>query len=162
MHPLAITHFSVVNALGAGASSVASALRARRSGLAACAFETVALDTWIGQVAGLDEVRVRPDLGAYDCRNNRLAQRGLELDGYAGAVRVARAKYGAARIGVFLGTSTSGILQTELAYRRRARAEGVDDGKMADRQWLHISLTVSENPISSPLTGARKIQFPPP
>ena len=31
----------------------------------------------------------------------------------------ARDRYGARRIGVFLGTSTSGILQTELAYRRR-------------------------------------------
>ncbi len=31
----------------------------------------------------------------------------------------AREKYGPARIGVFVGTSTSGILETELAYRRR-------------------------------------------
>ena len=36
------------------------------------------------------------------------------------SVRAARDRYGADRIGVFLGTSTSGILQTELAYRRRA------------------------------------------
>lgn len=119
MQPLAINHFSIVNSLGAGASSVTGALRARRSGLAACDFETVALDTWIGHVAGLDEFRVRSDLGAYDCRNNRLAQLGLELDGYAAAVSAAREKYGATRIGVFMGTSTSGILQTELAYRRR-------------------------------------------
>ena len=119
MQPLAITRFSIVNCLGAGADNVASALRARRPGLTACDFETVALDTWIGRVAGLDDVRVRPDLAAYDCRNNRLAQLGLELDGYAEAVSAAREKYGAGRIGVFMGTSTSGILQTELAYRRR-------------------------------------------
>ena len=119
MQPLAISHFSIVNSLGAGAGKVAGALRARRSGLRACEFETVALDTWIGQVAGLDEFRVPANLGAYDCRNNRLAQLGLELDGYAAAVSAAREKYGAARIGVFMGTSTSGILQTELAYRRR-------------------------------------------
>jgi 3-oxoacyl-[acyl-carrier-protein] synthase-1 len=31
----------------------------------------------------------------------------------------AREKYGPERIGVFVGTSTSGILETELAYRRR-------------------------------------------
>ena len=119
MQPLAINHFSIVNSLGAGAAAITGALRARRSGLAACDFETVALDTWIGHVAGLDEFRVRSDLGAYDCRNNRLAQLGLELDGYAAAVSAAREKYGAGRIGVFMGTSTSGILQTELAYRRR-------------------------------------------
>ncbi|EWS53883.1 3-oxoacyl-[acyl-carrier-protein] synthase 2 [Methylibium sp. T29] len=36
----------------------------------------------------------------------------------------ARARFGPRRIGVFLGTSTSGILQTELAYRRRDPATG--------------------------------------
>ena len=124
MLPLAVSHFSIVNSLGAGTTAVAGALRARRSGLAACDFETVTLDTWIGQVAGLDEFRVRADLDAYDCRNNRLAQRGLELDGYADAVAAAREKYGAGRIGVFMGTSTSGMLQTELAYRRRDARTG--------------------------------------
>jgi len=39
-------------------------------------------------------------------------------------VRAAIAKYGAQRIGVFLGTSTSGILQTELAYRHRDPVTG--------------------------------------
>jgi len=116
---LAISHYSVVNCLGAGARAVADAMRDKRSGLARCDFETVALDTYIGRVPGLEEARVRPDLGAYDCRNNRLAQLGIELDGFAGAVAQARDRYGAARVGVFLGTSTSGILETELAYRRR-------------------------------------------
>jgi 3-oxoacyl-[acyl-carrier-protein] synthase-1 len=119
MQPLAITHFSLVNSLGAGAQQTLAALHEKRSGLTACDFETVTLDTCIGRVGGLEEFRVRPDLAAYDCRNNRLAQWGLEADGYAAAVEAARAKYGAARIGVFLGTSTSGILETELAYRRR-------------------------------------------
>src|SRR5664279_970134 len=119
MQPLAISHYSIVNSLGAGAAAVARALREGRTGLTPCDFETVELETWIGQVAGLDAVRLRPDLSAYDCRNNRLAQAGLESDGYAGAVAAAREKYGAARIGVFMGTSTSGILQTEQAYRRR-------------------------------------------
>ena len=124
MQPLAINHFSVVNSLGAGAAAITDALHAKRSGLAACDFETVTLDTWIGKVAGLDEFRLRADLAAYECRNNRLAQLGLESDGYATAVAAAREKYGAARIGVFMGTSTSGILQTELAYRHRDPLDG--------------------------------------
>jgi hypothetical protein len=57
--------------------------------------------------------------GHYDCRNNRLTQMGLETDGFADRVRAAIARYGKTRVGVFLGTSTAGILQTELAYRRR-------------------------------------------
>src|SRR6185436_1732104 len=105
--------------LGAGSEAVTGALRERRSGLTACDFETVELDTYIGQVSRLDQVRIPTGLGAYDCRSNRLAQLGLGTDGFSGAVAAARAKYGNGRIGVFMGTSTSGILQTELAYRRR-------------------------------------------
>jgi 3-oxoacyl-[acyl-carrier-protein] synthase-1 len=41
---------------------------------------------------------------------------GLEQDGSRAELAVRDRKYGAERIGVFLGTSTSGILQTELAY----------------------------------------------
>jgi 3-oxoacyl-[acyl-carrier-protein] synthase-1 len=93
-------------------------LRARRSGLNPCAFEDVDLETYIAKIEALDSYRVRLDLSAYDCRNNRLAQLCLEQDGFPDAVSAAKSKYGAARIGLFLGTSTSGILQTELAYRR--------------------------------------------
>ncbi len=124
MQPLAISHYSIVNSLGAGSQAILDALRERRSGLTPCDFETVALDTYIGRVPGLEEARVRSDLGAYDCRNNRLAQIGLELDGFARTVAQARNRYGAARIGVFLGTSTSGMLTTELAYPRRDPVTG--------------------------------------
>jgi 3-oxoacyl-[acyl-carrier-protein] synthase I len=124
MQPLAIRGYSAVNALGEGAAAMFGALRECRSGLAPCDFETVELDTYIGRVRGLEDARVRGDLAAYDCRNNRLAQLGLELDGFAGAVAAARERYGAARIGVFMGTSTSGILETELAYRRRDERTG--------------------------------------
>lgn len=124
MRPLAITGYSIVNGAGAGSDAMFDALIERRSGLARCDFETVALDTYIGRVRGLEEMRVRRDLAAYDCRNNRLAQLGLELDGFAAAVAAARDRYGAARIGVFMGTSTSGILETELAFRRRDPGTG--------------------------------------
>ena len=119
MQPLAISRYSIVNCLGAGLRAVADAMREKRSGLAPCDFETVKLDTHIGRVRGLEALPVRSDLGAYDCRNNRLAQLGIELDGFAGAVSQASDRYGPARVGVFMGTSTSGILETELAYRRR-------------------------------------------
>ena len=124
MQPLAISRYSIVNCLGAGSRAVADAIRGRRSGLVPCDFETVALDTYIGRVPGLEEARVRPDLGAYDCRNNRLAQLGLDADDFAGAVTGARKRYGAQRMGVFVGTSTSGILEAELAYRRRDPQSG--------------------------------------
>lgn len=119
MRPLAISRYSIVNCLGAGSRAVADAMRGKRSGLTPCDFETVALDTCIGRVAGLEELRVRSDLVDHDCRNNRLAQLCLDADDFAGAVACARKRYGAERIGVFVGTSTSGILEAELAYRHR-------------------------------------------
>ena len=113
-----------MNSLGSGRSAVAKALREQRSGLAPCAFETVDLETFVGQVAGLEGGSVRADLSRYDCRNNRLAQLGLELDGFSSAVRRAAQTYGTNRIGVFMATSTSGMLETELAYRRLEPSTG--------------------------------------
>src|SRR5262245_3224117 len=104
--------------VGRGTAALLAALRERRSGLAPCRFETVALDTWVGEVADLD-VPVREDLARFDCRNNRLAQAGLEQDSFVDAVRAAVERYGAHRVAVLIGTSTTGILSTELAYRRR-------------------------------------------
>ena len=124
MRPLQLTRTTLTSCLGRGLEATFAALRARASGLAPCRFGDAQLDTCIGEVAGVDEVRLEPALRAYDCRNNRLAALGLEQDGFAEAVRQAAARLGAQRIGVFLGTSTSGILQTELAYRRRDPASG--------------------------------------
>ncbi|MES2562607.1 MAG: beta-ketoacyl-[acyl-carrier-protein] synthase family protein [Pseudomonadota bacterium] len=124
MQPIRVTAYSIVNSLGVGRNPVVESLRARRSGLHPCDFDTVDLDTYIGRVPALDEIKVRTDLERYDCRNNRLAQLALETDGFADAVRAARERYGADRVGVFLGTSTSGLLQAELAYRERDPMSG--------------------------------------
>ena len=116
---LQFTAFTLVSPLGAGTNATLSALLAGKSGLARCDFLDVDLDTYIGRINGLEDRPVRSDLAAYDCRNNRLAQLGLEQDNFAGAIEAARGRYGRERIGLFLGTSTSGILETELAYRQR-------------------------------------------
>lgn len=101
-----------------------AAMREGRSGLAPCHFDTVDLPTFVGEVEGVDAVGMRADLAEFDCRNNRLAQLGLQQDDFAAAVRAAADKYGRERVGIFIGTSTAGILQTELAFRRRDPASG--------------------------------------
>jgi 3-oxoacyl-[acyl-carrier-protein] synthase-1 len=101
-----------------------NALRQRRVGLQLSDFETVDLITFIGEVEGVDEVKLPEHLSHFDCRNNRLALLGLNQDGFADAVRNAITQYGSKRVGVFLGTSTAGILQTEQAYRRRDSETG--------------------------------------
>jgi 3-oxoacyl-[acyl-carrier-protein] synthase-1 len=124
MQPLHLRQYTITTCLGRGRAATLDALRRRASGLAARRFESAALDTCIGEVEGLDEVRLPAALAAWDCRNNRLAELALAQDGFATAVGAAAARHGAQRMGVFLGTSTSGILQTELAYRRRAPRDG--------------------------------------
>ncbi|HWH82754.1 MAG TPA: beta-ketoacyl-[acyl-carrier-protein] synthase family protein [Burkholderiaceae bacterium] len=119
MTPLAITACSLTTALGAGNAATLAALRAGRSGLAPVRFEALPLTTWTGEVEGVDAVAIPSDLRSFDCRNNRLAWLGLAQDGLLDAIAAARARWGAHRVGVFLGTSTSGLLQTEHAYRRR-------------------------------------------
>jgi 3-oxoacyl-[acyl-carrier-protein] synthase-1 len=122
--PLWISHFTATSGIGRGLPQTLAALRERRGGLVPCAFDTVDIPTFIGEVPGVDAVQLPAHLAAFDCRNNRLALLGLMQDGFADAVAAAVRKHGARRIGLFLGTSTSGILQTELAYRRRDPAHG--------------------------------------
>ena len=124
MKPLAVVDFTLVSALGHGRAPTLAALQAGRSGLARQDFETATLGSWIGVVAGADAVALASELAAHDCRNNRLAELALRADGFGERVRRAARRWGAARVGVFLGTSTSGILQTELAYRHRDAATG--------------------------------------
>jgi 3-oxoacyl-[acyl-carrier-protein] synthase I len=118
LKPILLSSFTATSCIGQGLDQTLNALRSKHSGLAKCGFETVDLDTFIGEVAGVDNVSIPQHLANYNCRNNRLAQLTLEQDHFGEAVQSAIDKYGRNRVGIFIGTSTSGILQTELAYRK--------------------------------------------
>ncbi len=124
MNPLRMSHFTATSCLGHGQAATLAALEAERSGLSACDFETVALETQIGAVADVDAVQLPPALRDFDCRNNRLAQLALQQDGFHDAVQASARRWGRERVGVFIGTSTSGILETEIAYRQRDPGSG--------------------------------------
>lgn len=119
MRPLLISQFTAVSCLGTGLTQTRAALHAQRSGLALCRFDTVDIDTYVGEVPAVDDERLAPGLHDFDCRNNRLAQLALRQDDFVAAVQACIARHGSRRVGVLLGTSTSGILETELAYRHR-------------------------------------------
>ncbi len=121
--PLRLSQLAIVSSLGAGLDATADALKAGRTGLRAREFPG-GVATWIGEIPELDNLRLDDELAAYDCRNNRLAVFALAQDGFRGAVENARIKYGSGRIGLFLGTSTSGIQETETAYGRRDATSG--------------------------------------
>lgn len=124
MNPLLLTHFTATSCAGRGLDATLDALSAARSGLAPCDFEGAALHTFTGRVAGIEDAPVRADFAEFDCRNNRLAQLAMMQDGFDERVREAIGRHGAQRVGVFMGTSTAGILETELAYQRRDAQTG--------------------------------------
>ena len=168
MNPLWLSDFTATSSIGRGLDQTLAALRQRRAGLVPCAFDTVELATFIGEVAGVDAVQLPAHLADFDCRNNRLALLGLTQDGFAEAVRAAIAKYGAQRVGLFLGTSTSGILQTELAYRRRDPVTGAlpadfiyrtthNTFSVADFTRHYFSLTGPAVVVSSACSSSAKV-----
>ncbi|HEC30307.1 MAG TPA: beta-ketoacyl-[acyl-carrier-protein] synthase family protein [Gammaproteobacteria bacterium] len=114
---LAVRAYTLSNSLGVGMSASLEGLREERSGLHPCELPNIDLNTWVGQVDGLDDVVLDQDLAQYNCRNNHLADLALQQDGFIDHVQQSIDKYGADRIGVFIGTSTSGIEETEKAYR---------------------------------------------
>ena len=83
MKPLAVTDYTLASAIGTGRAAALASLREGRSGLQRRRFETAALDTWIGEVPGVDAVHVPAPLAQFDCRNNRLAWLGLQEIGRA-------------------------------------------------------------------------------
>jgi 3-oxoacyl-[acyl-carrier-protein] synthase-1 len=122
--PLRVAAFTIVTALGRGVAPTLAGLRRGTSGLRPCDFRDADIATWIGRVDGVEDEPITGALAAFDCRNNRLTRLALLQDGFAERVAQARARYGAERIGLFLGTSTSGIEATEQAYQRRDPVSG--------------------------------------
>jgi 3-oxoacyl-[acyl-carrier-protein] synthase-1 len=124
MTPLAIRAYTTSSAAGIGKAATAASLRDARSGLVPNDLEWAPLECWIGRVNAAEDVVLPAALAAYDCRNNRLALLALEQDGFVSAVAEVKRRHGPGRMGVFLGTSTSGIRSTEIAYQHRDRHTG--------------------------------------
>lgn len=119
MNRFRITAITVASAMGVGMAATRTALLERRGGLRPCDLAAMPDDIWIGRVAAAEAIDLPAPLAAFACRNTRLAELALGQDGFLDAVAAARRRHGAARIAVVLGTSTSGIAETEGAWARR-------------------------------------------
>lgn len=115
---LAISHYTATSAAGIGLPELRRSLAERRSGLRKNDFEGCDLDTWIGRVAGVENVELPERLIDLQSRNNQLAWLGLQQDDILGAIDSLSDNIGAHRIGVIMGTSTSSIGRTEESYAR--------------------------------------------
>jgi 3-oxoacyl-[acyl-carrier-protein] synthase-1 len=96
MTPLVLSKFTATSCIGRGTAQTLESLDSERSGLAPCRFETVRLDTHVGEVTDVDAQRLPQEWRRYDCRNNRLAEMGLGQDGFAEAVEEAARRHGRA------------------------------------------------------------------
>ena len=124
MEPLILSKFTLTSALGCGLKELEQGFSNQRSGLEPCDLKFANLSTYIGRVDEVESSPVVERLKEFDCRNNRLAQLALQQDGFEQTVEDAKIRYGSERIGLFLGTSTSGILETEKAYTQRDPVTG--------------------------------------
>ncbi|HET6805105.1 MAG TPA: beta-ketoacyl-[acyl-carrier-protein] synthase family protein [Frateuria sp.] len=116
--PLAVSAYTATSALGHGLEAHRRALEQARTGLRPNDFSLDPLQCWVGRVDDIEQAPLPTPFAAWECRNNRLAWLGLNQDGFLDAVRAARARYGATRVALLMGTSTASIGATEEAYRR--------------------------------------------
>jgi len=145
--PLPITAWTLYTALGRGARAHLDALSANHSGLAPPSFD-LPFTTEVGAVSdALDPLPA--SLAPYDTRLTRLAA--AMADDLAPEIRRAVARWGAERIGLFLGTSTAGILRTERAWGDLRRTGALDP----DYQYLRQHAYDSVLAVVGALTGVR-------
>lgn len=114
--PAAITAYQCVSAAGDDTEALWRGLRANRPALRPIELFPLPFETLVGEVRA-ELPAIRPTLRRYDCRNARLALKALNQGGFRSVVEKAAERHGPARLGVVLGTSTSGIYDSEAAYR---------------------------------------------
>ena len=112
-----ITHRSLVTCLGRGRKIHVEALRSGRTGLAPPKEFDVPFDCFVGEVSDLWSLKFPTKCTGFDNRANRLAFVALQTDEFEVAVQEAIGKWGVARCGIVLGTSTSGMDHLEGVYR---------------------------------------------
>ena len=116
--PLAVSTFvnayTLTSALGNGLAALRRSLREDRACLDDVGWDDCDVPCHLGRVDLAEELCVPP---ARESRINRLVELGLRQDDFGETVETAKAEFGAARCGLVLGTSTSGIDRTEAAYR---------------------------------------------
>ena len=119
LSPVYLHALGMVNALGGDVASIVPALEAAQSpgmGL----MHTGIGDAYVGRVSTPLDIALPATLKRFDCRNNRMLLAALEQ--IRPEIEAARERYGAHRIGVVLGTSTSGIDAAEVAFVHQAQA----------------------------------------
>ncbi len=112
----------MVNSLGADLDTITRALTAAHAPGTGLMLRQ-GREVFVAQVTTPLERAPSGALARYDCRNNRLLLAALSQ--IETEIESACARYGAHRVGVVLGTSTSGIAAAEAALREKQRSGGM-------------------------------------
>ncbi len=128
LSPVAITAYASICAAGVGKQALQAALLANEAKLNPLTLFDIAFSTRVGEVV-TELPKVNAELRIYDSRNARMALAALNHveDNLRPTIGLAKNRYGGKRIGVIIGTSTSGLYETEAAY-----CQLVEQGHMPD------------------------------
>lgn len=118
-----VLDYDLLCAAGNNKDELRRALQNQRGGLSKNAYPHSHLKTWVGSVQAIDDFTWQSGEKKWQSRNNALAA--MAFDNARLQQKIARLirHYGANRLGVVIGSSTSSIDRTEDAYR--ALSEGV-------------------------------------
>ena len=114
-----VNQLTLTSALGAGMQATRSTLAAGRSALSAEPWSDCDVPCYLGRVDLPEDRDIAPERLS---RNNLLIEHALAQDDFADHVADAIQRYGAHRVGIVMGTSTSSIDRTEAAYRALCQA----------------------------------------
>ena len=115
--PIMLVAAEAVSAAGDNLDHAWQALKSKRSGLRVNTVAHCELDTFVGKVDAADDTPLDETDAEFESRNNRLIALALARQSFIEQVNAYRDRYGAARMGLVMGSSTSSIDRTEDAYR---------------------------------------------
>jgi 3-oxoacyl-[acyl-carrier-protein] synthase-1 len=107
-----IIDYESTSAAGINIAALRESIQTQTSGLRKNDMPHSSLNTWIGRISQIDDIQ----LGQWQSRNNALAALGFEQGKIKETVNRLIKRFSSARIGLVMGSSTSSIDRTELAY----------------------------------------------
>ncbi|WP_321324030.1 beta-ketoacyl-ACP synthase [Thiomicrorhabdus sp.] len=117
---------SLVSPLGQNKEAHIKALKTEKTGLSNQTnfhIRIPSINTFLGVVNNLENIQLPESFKRYACRNNQLAWQALQENGFLSKVNQLVKKHGRHRIGLVVGTSTSGIAATEHLFRNELKPD---------------------------------------
>ncbi len=117
---------SLISSLGNNKQAHLNAFINNQTGLSATApflSQLPSLQTFVGEVEDIEATTLPNELAHYHCRNNQLAWAACQEQDFSESLQKAITQFGGDRIGVVMGTSTSGIAETEQFLKQKSNPD---------------------------------------